>query len=83
MVPNMNNLNMRRVLKQPTLRMADGGSPPPSSFKGMVNSVKSAFTKTPEEQARATALAEYQARAAAARTQTAAAQAPTDRKSVV
>ena len=77
MVPNMNNLNMRRVLKQPTLRMADGGSPPPSSFKGMVNSVKSAFTKTPEEQARATALAEYQARAAAARTQTAAAPAPT------
>lgn len=67
MVPNMNNLNMRRVLKQPTLRMADGGQPPPSSFKGMFNSVKAAFTKTPEEQARATALAEYQARAAAER----------------
>lgn len=72
----MNNLNLRRILKQPTLRMADGGQPPPpaSSLRGIFNSVKGAFTSTPEETQRAAALADYKARAAAER---AAPQPPT------
>ena len=66
----MTQPNMRRLLKQPHISLRDGGEVSPWSLRGIIKNVQSAVTPTPptpEQAQRAKDLADYKARAEAAR----------------